>query len=214
MLARNPLSPPPNPTAFFEGPGHGPARTTLSDRLDAALAVIPAVAGVGVDPVVEALARPLGLPDADLACRRVRLHDGPSLTVVAASVALRHETARIDLFALKRAAARLGRRVLLVPAGALDRDPRLADAQAVAACREVAAAPGDRLAVMAALIEAGGTLPLSDAAGLMPRAEDPVAAVLGLVARRIVGLELRAPLGPDTRVLALPGRAGRPGGCR
>lgn len=93
-----------------------------------------------------------------------------------------------------------------MPEGALDREPCIGDALLIAGCSGLPVAPSDRLALLAALVEVGGSMPLADAATMMVRADDPVAAVLALVAGRVVGLDLGAPIGPESAVLALAGR--------
>jgi hypothetical protein len=203
-----PLSsiPSPMPAAAFDRPMTLPLFAPLATRLDAALFVIPVVTAIARDPVVEALEQPFGLGSAGLVSRRVRVADGRRLTVVGVPSSVWGETAKAALLTLKSAAAQVGRRVLLVPEGALDREPRMSDALLVAGCSGLAVSPTDRLSLGLALIEAGGSLPLVDAAECMARADDPVAAVLALVAGRVVGLDLGQALGPESRVLALEGR--------
>ena len=124
MLARNPLVP--SPTTALDRP--------LAVTLDAVLKAMPGVAAVGLDPAVEALIRPLRLPAFDLVCRRVRFADGLRLTVVAVPGALwRQHLVRVGLATLQRAAAAIGRDVVLVPASRLDHDPHRCAATSEAA---------------------------------------------------------------------------------
>lgn len=203
------------PATSFDRPISLPLSAPLGARLDAALIALPVVIGVGADPGVEALVRPLGLAEAGLVIRRVRILDGRSVTVTAVpAITWVRPDGRDRVLALKRAARTAGRRVVLVPEGTLDRDPRMADALLIAGCAGARVAPGDRLALTIALMQAGGSMPLADAAELMVRSHDPVAAVLALVAGRVVGLDLRGPVGPDSQVLSLAGRVRTTGGRR
>ena len=194
------------PAVAFDRPVTLPLFAPLAACLDAVLIVTPVVTAITLDPVVEALEPCLGLGSAGLVSRRVRVADGRRLTVVGVPGSVWRSTAKTALLTLKAAAARVGRRVLLVPEGALDREPRMSDALLVAGCAGLAVAPADRLSLGAALIAASGSLPLADAAECMARADDPVAAVLSLFAGRVVGLDLGRPLGPESRVLVLEGR--------
>lgn len=220
-LTRNPLTASAATASITAACAHGlaprldlPLHAPLAACLDATLAVLPGVARSDLDPVVEALLAPLGLHDPDLACRRVRPHDGPAVSVVAVPSDVWHGPAgKAGLLSLKRAAAALGRRLVLVPEGAFARDVRLADALLVAACARVAVAPADRLRLAGTLSLTGGAMRLADAAEQMPLAADPVAAVLALVAGGVVALDLDGPLGPDSRVVARP-CARRAGGRR
>lgn len=199
MLARSPLAA--VSTVHFDRPVPLPLGATLAARLDAALTVLPRVAGFGIDPAVEALERPLGLADAGLVVRRVRLDDGRTVTAVTVpSTTWTRPGGHKDLLALKRAAGTLGRRVVLVPDAALEREPRAANAMLIAGCAGSPVSPSDRLGLMGALLEAGGSMPLADAADIMLRSDDPVAAILSLVAARVVGLDLREPIGPVSTV--------------
>jgi hypothetical protein len=96
----------------------------------------------------------------------------------------------------------MGRRVVLVPEGAFYREPMMTNALMIAGCAGADVSPSDRLALMAALLEAGGSMPLADAAETVPRSDDPVAAVLSLVAGRAVCLDLSELIGPESRVLS------------
>ncbi len=180
-----------------------PVVAPLSARLDAALTIAPTVAAFGLDPAVEALMKPLGLQCAGHVIRRVRLHDGRSVTVLALlNEAWVDSNGRTSAVGLKHAARAMGRRVVLVPEGAFYREPMMTNALMIAGCAGADVSPSDRLALMAALLEAGGSMPLADAAETVPRSDDPVAAVLSLVAGRAVCLDLSELIGPESRVLS------------
>ncbi|MBB3905603.1 hypothetical protein [Methylobacterium brachythecii] len=119
---RIPLTSPPNVLAPC-GVGTRPA-DPLPVRLDACLRAIPIVARVSPDPVVEALARALGLSASGVACRRLRLVDGSGLTIVVAEGPSWRPAAKVALLRLKRAASALGHRVMLLPDRACDRIAR------------------------------------------------------------------------------------------
>ena len=176
----------------------------LAARLDAALTVLSAVAWIGRDHIVEAVAETLGRA-AGLIIRRTRLDDGRLVTFVAVPMAAwTCPNGKAEVLALKYAARAVGRCVVLVPAGALDREPRVADPLLVASCAGAHVSVSDRLDLSAALLDTGGSMPLADAAGIMVQSQDPVAAVLALVAGHVLGLDLRQPIGPATPVLARP----------
>lgn len=142
-----------------------------------------------------------------LVLRRARLNDGRVLTITAVpTTAWICPEGKAHALNLKRTAAKFGRRVMLVPQGVLEHQPRIAEALLVTTCAGMQVASTDRLTLMSALIDAGGSMPLADAASLIVRSSDPVAAVLGLVANRIVGLDLSVPIGPASAIVALPGR--------
>jgi hypothetical protein len=201
MLARSPFSV--IPRVGFDRQISLPVVAPLSARLDAALTVAPTVAAFGLDPAVEALMKPLGLQYAGDVIRRVRLHDGRSATVLAVlNEAWVDSDGRTRALALKRAAHAIGRRVVLVPEGSLYREPMMTNALLIAGCAWADVSPFDRLALMAVLLDSGGSMPLAEAAETMQRSDDPVAAVLCLVADRVVCLELSGPITPESRVLS------------
>ncbi|GEP12455.1 hypothetical protein [Methylobacterium gnaphalii] len=138
MLMRNPLlSTPPRP------PGQPIATcppVALPIRFDACLRANPVVEQAGPDPVTESLARALGLSVTGVACRCVRLDDGTGLTLVVAEGSAWKREAKARLLTLKRAAAALGRRILLLPDRACDR----IGGQATAAALGVGAGLGSR----------------------------------------------------------------------
>lgn len=182
--------------AFATSPG-----PNLAAKLDAVLATHPAVRAVSPDPVAEALSNGLGGAARELAIRRVRLVGAGPVSVAAVPSAAWHDPgAKVSALSLRRAAAHLGRRVVLVTEAWLDREPRLANALLVASCASAPVAPRDRLSLMSALLDAGGELPLADAAEVMTSADDPVAAVLALGAHRVLALGMDEPVGPATRV--------------
>lgn len=190
------------PPVDFDGPVTLPIVAPIAGRLDAVLTVIPVVAAFGPDPAAEGIERLFGLGDTGLVIRRVRLVDGRCVTVAAVP-----SRVRSDVLAFKRAVEACGRRVILVPEGALDREPLGTNSLLIAGCAGARVSPSDRLALVTALLEAGGSLSLADAAEIMVRSDDPVAAVLALVPARVVLLDLAVPVGPDSTVRSTSTRA-------
>ncbi len=190
----------------FDRPVQLPVTAPLTERLDAVLRVMPGISAVALDPAIEALARPLDLGP-DLPVRRARLDSGRQLSVVSVpSRVWAQPNSRLRLFRLKAGAKAIGRPVLLAPEMAVSREPLLSNALLIARCATLQVPPADHFALLSALVESGGELPMADAVVLMTRAEDPVAAILASAARRVVAIEIDHPLGPGTRVLSRPAR--------
>ena len=176
-----------------------PLAASPARRLDALLALDPSVRWISPDLRVETLARALGL--GDLVIRRLRCGNAEFTLAVAGRSTWSDPEGRDRMFALKRATRASGAGLLLVPERALFSEPLSSNALLVAGCRDVRIHPVDRFAVMSGLIEAGGDMPMGDAVGRVSRADDPVAAVLGLAAQRWIGLGLDQVIGPSTRIL-------------
>jgi hypothetical protein len=106
---------------------------------------------------------------------------------------------RENALRLKRDAARRGRRLVLMPEKRLGRWPQRD-------CREIVAEAGhadltasERVRIMEALLEAGGSAPLGDLARLV-RSDDPIASILSLVSRCVVSVDMSKPLNAETQV--------------
>jgi hypothetical protein len=89
--------------------------------------------------------------------------------------------------------------VVVLPEGALRREPRLGNTLLIARAAWAIIGAEDRIAVMAALAEEPG-ISLGDLAQAVRRGPDRVAAVLSLVKRGIVEVDRRKAIGPLTAV--------------
>ena len=88
-----------------------------------------------------------------------------------------------------------------MPASAVMKQPRLNNAKIVAACHGYAVAVSDQVAVLDRLIQMGG-LSLQDAASLVD-ARDPAGAVLSMVSRRQLAVDVSKPIGPNSLLTAI-----------
>lgn len=167
--------------------------------LEAHVAASPLVSSTSPDPICEALWRAACFQDGRIAAVRARL-PSKTVTLVAVPSDLWIDGARRGrVLALKRTAVRSGRRVILVPEGALRREPRLGNAVLMAQAARTAIGAEDRIAVMAALAEEPG-MALGDLIQVVRHAPDRVAAVLSLARSGVVDVDRRRPIGPLTPV--------------
>lgn len=144
---------------------------------------------------------------------RFDLGDGPVLHRAAFEVARDGETWLVDLAhpedlpahplrmaqVLGELEAHDGRRFRFETAESLRAEPRLSALRLVLACRGTPISPGDRVAVLHHLAEAG-TSTLVEASAMARHAPDGVAAVLALAAEGLIALELSGPILPETRL--------------
>lgn len=162
--------------------------------LEAHVVASPLVVSAGPDPACEELWR-AALQDEGVAAIRVKLASR-SVTLVAVPSDLWMDGARrARVLALKHAAARSGRRVIVVPEGVLRREPRLGNAVLMAQAARAIIGAEDRIAVMAALAEEPGMV-LGDLIQLVRHEPDRVAAVLSLARSGVADVDRRKPIGP------------------
>jgi hypothetical protein len=184
----------PPPTAAVTG-----RPTGLGRLLEAHVAASRHVVSAAPDLASQAVWRAACFQDERLAVMRAKLA-AKSVTLVAVPADLWMDSARrARILALKRAAARSGRRVMIVPEGALRREPRLGNALLMAQAARALIGAEDRIAVMAALAEEPG-MALVDLIEVIPQGPDRVAAVLSLARSGIVDVDLRNPIGPLSRI--------------
>lgn len=185
------------------GPPRGPVAagmlTDLGRLLEVHVAALPGVVAASPDPVCEALWRGACLRDERLAVLRVKLTSKVVTVVAVPSDIWTDGARRARVMALKRAAARSGRRMTLLPEGALRREPRLGNALVMAQAAQTTIGAEDRIAVMAALAEEPG-IALGDLIQIVRHGPDRVAAVLSLARSGVVDVERRKPIGPLSRV--------------
>lgn len=160
--------------------------------------VFPGTQVIGPDPMVETFERLFRLSDHGLAILRIRYSSRP-LTVIGVSAHAWHCPAtRASLFGLKRACTRVGRRIVLIPPGVLQRQPRLDCARWVASCAGVRTTAAERNAVLIE-VKTAATPSLSSAAAVLKRT-DATSAVLSLVAQGLLEIDLAQPIGPHSRL--------------
>lgn len=166
--------------------------------LEAHVIASPLVVSASPDPACEELWR-AALHDGGLAAMRVKLVSRAATLVAVPSDLWRDGTRRARALALKHAAAQAGRRVVVVPEGALRREPRLGNAILMAQAARAVIGAEDRIAVMAALAEEPGMV-LGDLIQLVRHEPDRVAAVLSLARSGVVDVDRRKPIGPLSAV--------------
>ncbi len=166
--------------------------------LEAHVIASPLVVSASPDPACEELWC-AALEDAGLAAMRVQLATRTATLVAVPSDLWRDGARRARALALKQAAARSGRRVVVMPEGALRREPRLGNAVLMAQAAQAAIGAEDRIAVMAALAEEPGMV-LGDLIQLVRHEPDRVAAVLSLARSGVVDVDRRKPIGPLSAV--------------
>lgn len=91
---------------------------------------------------------------------------------------------------------RLGVRCIIAPASCVQQQPRLRNAQMVAACSGLAVRMTDQMNILGQIIERGN-ITLEEAAGLM-QSSDPAGSVLAMVAKRLVSIDCDKPIGPHS----------------
>ncbi len=96
------------------------------------------------------------------------------------------------------------RELLVIPEGYLRRQPHLDGSLLIADSSGYRVSPLARLLLAEHLTENGGSSHLRDCAAHMPRARDPVQAVLALAAAKAVVVDISRPIGPMTRVSLPP----------
>jgi hypothetical protein len=173
--------------------------TDLSRLLEVHVAALPGVVAASPDPVCEALWRGACFRDERLAVLRVKLTSKVVTVVAVPSDVWMDGARRARVLALKRAAVHSGRRMTVLPEGALRREPRLGNALVMAQASQTTMCAEDRIAVMAALVEEPG-LALGDLIQIVRHGPDRVAAVLSLARSGVVDVERRRPIGPLSQV--------------
>lgn len=169
--------------------------TDLARLLEAHVAASPHVLSAGPDPVCQELWRAACFHDERLVAMSVKLA-AKLVTLVAVPDHLWLDSGRrTRVFALKRAAVRSGRRVMVLSEGALRREPRLGNAILMAQAAHALIGAEDRISVMAALAEEPG-MALGDVIQVVRHEPDRVAAVLSLARSGIIEIDLRKPIGP------------------
>lgn len=96
--------------------------------------------------------------------------------------------------------------VLVLSENWLRRRPYLDGSNLIADSARYPVSPLARILIAEHLTDYGGSSTLSDCAGHLPRAGDPVRAVLSLAAAKAVAIDISRPIGPWTRVSQPPSR--------
>lgn len=178
------------------------AKDRLSRVLDIHLCASPSVIDFGPDPESEIWLESSPAPPGSIA-RRVALLDRILIVVAipgtdGAASGLRRTLAR-----------RSGTRDLLVVRQVwLMRQPRLDILSTLTAYSDVRVAPIDWIRVEQHLVSAGGTSDLGDCAACIVLEEDPVRAVLALVAQHRLHMDCSRPLSAFS-LISLPGHGSR-----
>lgn len=162
-------------------------------NLEALVLSHPAVSGLGGNEEIEGLASDLGLEPHDLAVLDVRIKNRRASILCVPSRLWHHEGAMTLFFELKKAAVEHGHSLVLVPQSFVQRQPRLDNVMMISSTVDFDISPGDRMAVLAHLLE-HGTATLAELAGAIGH-RDPVSAILHLVVIGALEIDL------DTRIL-------------
>lgn len=160
------------------------------------LAAHPRTTHLGPDHLVENLASSLGFETVDLAILRVMV--GPNrYTLICAPERIWNGRKR-GLLELKRVAAAAGRSCVLVPEGAIQRQPRLGTARTIEEASGVDVTMEQRMDVLVHLIEHGYSTLFDCACAI--KHPSPFSAVLHLVAMGVIKMRGDGRLSPDTRI--------------
>lgn len=151
----------------------------------------------GEDDQIRELATYHGLRSTDAVILKLRTNTRRFTLVVATSRTW--ERSRHALIAIKHDAARSQRKVQLVPAGRLRRTNFLTNCALIGTSRKVRITATDRMAIIARLRE-DPCSSLDDCAREIDGHEDPVGAVLAMVAEGFLRMDLRAPMRPESQV--------------
>lgn len=104
-----------------------------------------------------------------------------------------------DLVEIKRKAADVGLRVMLISPQFIQREPRMSNTRAIADTCHIFLTAEDRMAVLLHVLENGYST-LQDCASVVVDSEAPFSAVLSLVSMGLLDIDLDKPLHADTRV--------------
>lgn len=160
------------------------------------LAAHPRTTHLGPDDLVENLASSLGFETVDLAILRVMV--GPNrYTLICAPERIWNGRKR-GLLELKRVAAAAGRNCVLVPEGAIQRQPRLGTARTIEEASGVEVTMEQRMDVLVHLIEHGYSTLFDCACAI--RHPSPFSAILHLVALGVIKMRSAGRLSPETRI--------------
>lgn len=96
---------------------------------------------------------------------------------------------------------RAGHRCLIAPTSVVMKQPRLANARLIASCTGHTVKITDQVTVLDRLVEMGG-MSLQDASHFV-KARDPAGAILSMVSRRQVAIDISKPIGPHSMLTAL-----------
>jgi len=160
------------------------------------LAAHPRAQYLGPDVAVENIAVTHGFASYDLAILRISL-SRIRRTLVCVPEPVWHLRAK-DLLKLKHDASRAGRKCVLVPEKAVQRQPRLDNARAIEMATGIDVSMEDRLAILLHLAERGSST-LFDCACAISH-PSPFSAVLHLAALGVIAMGTDRPLSPETRV--------------
>lgn len=108
-------------------------------------------------------------------------------------------TRRQGLADIKRKAADVGLRVMLISPQFIQREPRMTNTRAIADTCHIFLTAEDRMAVLLHVLENGYST-LQDCASVITDSEAPFSAVLSLASMGLLDIDLNQPLRPNTRV--------------
>lgn len=152
---------------------------------------------LGPDKLVDSLACTKGFSADDLAILRVSVGMGRH-TLICAPETIWHAR-KYDLLELKSMGGFAGRSCVLVPEGAIQRQPRLSTARAIEEACGVAVSVDQRMAILVHMIETGGKSTFMDCACAINHPQ-PFSAVMHMVALGVLRINPSAQLRPDSTV--------------
>ncbi|WP_417583519.1 hypothetical protein [Pelagibacterium sp.] len=170
----------------------------LEKRLLALIDTMSSAQDLGADELLENLAFREGFDEADLVLRTVRRRDQIIAVIAVPHRIFYKPDYMAKVRAMKRAAKQLGRRCLIVPQSIVDQEPRRSNAELLHRSRSLSVDATSRLSVLVHLMDSGAST-LRECAELFSH-ENPVGSVLRLAWEGTLRIDLRKPIGPETRV--------------
>lgn len=152
---------------------------------------------LGNDDLVASFAQAKGFTGDDLAILRICIGT-TRYTLICVPEQVWHAR-KFDLLELKSMAAFAGRNSVLVPEGAIQRQPRLGTARVIEDAFGVSVTLEQRMAVLIHIIECGGTSSIMDCACAIDH-EQPFSAVIHLVGLGVLTMNANAALTPHSLV--------------
>lgn len=187
-------------TKIRDAPESDPAETddirSLIRQVSTTLSALP-IEIDGPDDMVRDLAAYHGLRPSDTVIVRVRTNTKSFTLIVGTSRAWNLN--RQALLATKQDAERTRRNVLLMPAGRIRRATFLTNCSLISSSRNVRITATHRMAILAHL-QADPFSSLEECSREIRGHEDPVGAVLAMIAEGFLRMDLRVPMRPESLV--------------
>jgi hypothetical protein len=169
----------------------------LARNITTMITAHPRTTALGHDDIVEHIADQQGLGRA-LSIHRIVIGQRIRTLIGVPDRVQRHKASRVQLLALKHAAAAAGHPVILVPESFIQRQPRLSNLRMIEEASGVVVRAEHRIAVLMHLVETGHST-IIDCAAVVHH-DTPISLLLRLVADGVIRISTNRPIGPHTRV--------------